>query len=232
MGYISNIINDINSILFPRQCFGCNALLIRGEEHICTICRNQLPLTEYNYEIENPVDRIFYGRVAIEKASSFLFFTENGIVKNLIHYLKYKNQVQIGQFLGDWYGHILKENNSLAHIDYVIAVPLHKNKLKKRGYNQVALFAQKIAEHIDAQYIDHILIKTTNTRTQTKKTRIHRWQQKQSLYILSDPNFLSNKNVLLVDDVITTGATMEVCAKTLGETPGIKLYLGAMAVVL
>lgn len=228
---LSKIINDINTILLPRLCFGCNVPLYRGEEHICTVCRNHLPLTEYNFNAENPVDRIFYGRINIVKASSFLFFTEKGIVKNLIHYLKYKNQEQIGSFLGNWYGQQLRDNNFLTDLDYVIPVPLHPAKLRKRGYNQVGLFAKAIAEHINAQYLEHILIKTANTKTQTKKTRLLRWQDKQELYILTDPDLLVDRKVLLLDDVITTGATMETCATALSKAVGINIYLASMAVV-
>lgn len=228
---LSNIINDINTILLPRLCFGCNVLLYRGEEHICTVCRNHLPLTEYNFNVENPVDRIFYGRINIIKASAFLFFTEKGIVKNLIHYLKYRNQEQIGSFLGNWYGQSIRENNFLTGLDYVIPVPLHPAKLRKRGYNQVALFAKAIAEHLNAQYLDHILIKTANTKTQTKKTRLLRWQDKQELYVLTDTEILRDRKVLLLDDVITTGATMEICATALSRVPGINLYLASMAIV-
>lgn len=227
---LSNIINDINNILLPKLCFGCNALLYRGEEHICTVCRNQLPLTEYSFNAENQVDRIFYGRINISKASAFLFFTDHGIVKNMIHYLKYKNQEQIGFFLGQWYGQIIRNNNYLE-IDYVIPVPLHPKKQRKRGYNQVSLFAKTVAEHLNAHYLENILIKTANTRTQTKKTRLLRWQNKQALYILTDAEFLKDKKVLLLDDVITTGATMEACATALSTAPGIKLYIASIAVV-
>jgi ComF family protein len=228
---ISNILNDINTVLLPRLCFGCNAVLYRGEEHVCTVCRNQLPLTEYTFNAVNPVDRIFYGRINIIKASSFLFFTEKGIVKSIIHYLKYKNQEQIGAFLGNWYGHILKQNNFLNNIDYVVPVPLHRKKLKRRGYNQVSLFAKSIAEYIGAQYHEGVLIKTANTKTQTKKSRILRWQNKQALYVLTDYEIFKGKNVLLVDDVITTGATMEVCATALSATEGINIYVASMAIV-
>jgi len=198
---------------------------------VCTVCRNQLPLTEYTFNAVNPVDRIFYGRINIIKASSFLFFTEKGIVKSIIHYLKYKNQEQIGTFLGNWYGHILKENNFLNNIDYVVPVPLHRKKLKTRGYNQVSQFAKSIAEHIGAQYLEGVLIKTANTKTQTKKSRILRWQNKQALYILTDLEIFKDKNVLLLDDVITTGATMEVCARALSATKGINIYIASMAIV-
>ncbi len=130
---LSNILNDINTVLLPRVCFGCNAHLNRGEYLICTVCRNDLPLTEYTFNEENAVDRTFYGRINIKKASSFLFFAENGVVKNLLHNLKYKDQQEIGTFLGDWYGQVLKEDPGLNEIDFIVPVPLHHKKLRKRG---------------------------------------------------------------------------------------------------
>jgi len=229
---LSNILNDINRILVPQVCFGCNAHLIGGEHLVCTTCRNDLPLTDYSFNEENPVDRIFYGRINVKKASSFLFFYENSIVQQLIHHLKYRNQELIGTFLGNWYGGILKDNGELKNIiDMVVPVPLHRKKLRRRGYNQVAQFAQRLAHHIDAEYIDHLLVKTANTRTQTKKGRIGRSQNGNALYIVSDLGYLKNKTVLLVDDVITTGATMEICAKALTEATGTTLYIASMAVV-
>ncbi len=214
------------------MCFGCNARLNRGEKHLCTICRNQIPLTEFTFNVENAVDRIFYGRINIKKASSFMFFSEIGIVKNLIHNLKYKNQEQIGTFIGDWYGQILTENGELNNIDYIIPVPLHPKKKRKRGYNQVSLFGERLAKHLNTTFLENILIKTANTKTQTKKRRINRLQGNKKLYTLANTSVLQNKNILLIDDVITTGATIEICAKTLLETPGITIYVCSMAVVL
>ncbi|WP_298504158.1 ComF family protein [uncultured Maribacter sp.] len=229
---LPNILNDINTLLFPIVCFGCNARLNRGEKHLCTVCRNQIPLTDFTFNEENPVDRIFYGRINIKKASSFLYFTEIGIVKNLIHNLKYKNQEQIGVFIGEWYGQILAENNFLKDIDYIIPVPLHSKKLKKRGYNQVTKFGKSLAKYLNAIFLDTILIKTENTKTQTKKGRLRRWHEQKNLYHLTNPLVLANKKILLLDDVITTGATMEICAKTLQEAPGVTIYITSMAVVL
>ena len=229
---LTNILNDINTILVPQVCFGCNDHLIRGEHLICTVCRNDLPLTDYTFNEENPVDRIFYGRINIKKASAFLFFAENGIVQQLIHNLKYRNQEQIGVFLGDWYGQTLRENGDLYGIvDMVVPVPLHRKKLRMRGYNQVSEFAKRLAHHLDADYVDHLLVKTANTRTQTKKGRIGRWQGNKALYTLSDENYAKNKTILLVDDVITTGATMEICAKKLSEVAGATLYVASITVV-
>lgn len=228
---LTNILNDINNILVPRVCFGCNTHLIGGEKYLCTVCRNFVPLTEYSFNEENRVDRIFYGRINVKKASSFLFFAENSIVQQLIHQLKYKKQEQIGVFLGDWYGQLLKEDQFLDNIDVVVPVPLHRKKLKKRGYNQVSKFAKRLAHYLKAEYVDHILLKTANTKTQTQKDRIGRWQRNKALYTLSDSKFLKHKNVLLVDDVITSGATMEICAKALSDTEGISIYITSMAIV-
>ena len=152
-------------------------------------------------------------------------------MQQLIHHLKYKNQEQIGNFLGDWYGQLLKENKYVNDIDIVVPVPLHKKKLKKRGYNQVSAFAQKLAYHLDALYSEDILIKNANTKTQTAKDRIGRWQENKALYTVSNGDFLNNKKVLLVDDVITTGATMEICTKALQQTEQVTVYIASMAVV-
>jgi len=228
---LAKILNDISNILVPEVCFGCNAHLLAGEHLLCTPCRNDLPLTDYTFNVENPVDRIFYGRINIKKANSFLFFSENGSVQQLLHHLKYKNQEKIGVFLGDWFGQTIKENGFIDEIDLVIPVPLHPKKRKQRGYNQVTLFGQRLAEHLEAEYEEHLLIKTSNAKTQTKKGRIGRWNDNSSLFTVSNPGTVQGKNVLLVDDIITTGATIELCAKALQESENINLYVASMAVV-
>lgn len=215
----------------PPVCFGCSAQLSGGEELLCTVCRHDLPLTDYNYTDENPVDRVFYGRTPIKKAVSFLFFSKYGVVKNLIHHLKYKNHKVIGDFLGDWFGSLLKGDQGLTGIDLVIPVPLHPKKMQKRGYNQVDGFAKQIALHLEATFSNNLLRKTANTRTQTKKDRLFRWQSSQDLYEPTDLSVLKNKTILLVDDVITTGATIEACAKALQKANGITIYVATMAFV-
>jgi competence protein ComFC len=205
--------------------------LSRGEQILCTVCRNHLPLTEYDFEQENAVNRIFYGRTPIHKASAMLFYNQEGIVKNLIHALKYKGQEQVGEFLGDWFGESLKNGIPQATFDYIIPVPLHPKKLRKRGYNQVEGFGKKLAHHLQAEYRNDLLIKTANTRTQTRKSRLYRWMGSRALYKLKHPPVLDNKNVLLVDDVITTGSTLEACSEALHKVKNIKVSVATMAVV-
>lgn len=228
---MAKILNDINNILLPLVCFGCNAQLSRGESILCTVCRHELPLTDYNYGDENPVDLIFYGRIPIKKAASFVFFTKNGVVKNLLHHLKYKNQEQIGAFFGDWCGSFLENKEMLQNVDVVIPVPLHPKKIKKRGYNQVALFAKNIAASIKADYRDDVLIKSINTKTQTKKDRQLRWENTKEVFQLNTSSKLNFNHVLLVDDVITTGATIEACAKKLHQIENIDISVLSIAVV-
>ena len=228
---LAKILNEINNILLPRVCFGCNAQLSRGEHVLCTVCRHEMPLTDYNFIDENPVDRIFYGRIPIKKAVSFLFFSKHGTVKQLLHFLKYRNQEEIGDFLGAWCGAFLEEDKHLESVDVVVPVPLHPKKQKKRGYNQVTLFAKSISKAINAPYRDDILVKTSNTRTQTKKGRWLRWENAQQVF---DVNISAKKDfqhILLVDDVITTGATIEACAKKLHTLGNISVSVLSMAVV-
>lgn len=228
---LAKIINEINNILLPRVCFGCNAQLFTEEHILCAVCRHDVPLTDHNYLEENEVDRIFYGRVPIKKAASFVFFSKNGPIKNLLHWLKYKNQEQIGGFFGDWCGSLLQLQDELDDIEVVIPVPLHNKKLKKRGYNQVALFARTIAERLGVVYCDDWLIKVKNTKTQTKKGRQWRWESSKDAFRLDSSKKYTYKKILLVDDVITTGATMESCAQTLLQQPGMEISVLSIAVV-
>lgn len=160
-----------------------------------------------------------------------MFFQKNGVVKNILHHLKYKNQEQIGGFVGEWYGSMIKDEITLKDVDAVIPVPLHAKKQKKRGYNQVALFAQKIADAVNAKYRDDILIRRVNTKTQTKKDRQLRWENTKDVFQLTPEANDSIKHVLLVDDVITTGATLEACAQTISKMGSIKISVLSMAVV-
>ena len=153
------------------------------------------------------------------------------MVKNLMHQLKYKKQEDIGAFFGDWYGSLMKEENALHHIDAVVPVPLHPKKEKKRTYNQVSLFAKQIAEHLQVDFAPELLVRTKNTKTQTKKDRQLRWENIQNAFESNASKNKKYKHILLVDDVITTGATLEACTRALSQLPDVEISVASMAVV-
>lgn len=228
---LPKILIALKNILFPALCFGCNAHLYRGEQVLCAFCRDELPLTEFNFEQENAVDRIFYGRAAIHKASALLYYKDAGLAKNLIHRLKYQGMEHLGGFIGEWYGEILRKDPGLPKIDLVIPVPLHPAKLRKRGYNQCELFGKAIARSLKAAYAGTALRKGRNASTQTTRNRWLRWQNTEGVFHLSQPELLRGKKILLVDDVITTGATLEACCQALSSAPETEIFIASMAVV-
>ncbi|RNL93532.1 ComF family protein [Sinomicrobium pectinilyticum] len=226
------MVRDIYNLLFPEMCPGCSVRLSPGERTICTVCRHRLPVTEYHLIRENPVEKIFYGRVKIEFAAAFLLFRKKGVVQQLIHHLKYKGQSDIGIFLGKWYGACLSETGLRNKIDMVIPVPLHPKKQRKRGYNQVTAFAKCIADAVKADYREDILIKTTNIKAQAFKNRLARWKESESIFDIRQGIAFAPCHILLVDDVITTGATLERCARALQKHGNVKVSIAVMAMTV
>ncbi len=224
------MLNSIVDLLFPKVCYACHHLLNDNEHTVCTNCRNDLPVTNFHFNDDNTVLKVFYGRVKIEYATALLRFEKKGIVQQLIHGLKYKGHETIGVFLGDWLGGELKTIKAYHEIDMVIPVPLHKKKLKKRGYNQVAKFAQHIAKALDISYRDDVLLKVTNTESQVLKQRLARWNNTNELFMLQNKQDIANKHILLVDDLITTGATMEACITVLNQGDNVKISVASMAI--
>ena len=226
MSLIQNLIN----LFFPKVCLGCTNVLSDNEQYVCTHCRHNLPVTDFHLNGSNAVKKVFYGRVKLEEATAMLRFQKKGIVQQLIHNLKYKGHQEVGQFLGDWLGSELMSLNNYQNIDVVLPVPLHKNKLRKRGYNQVTLFAKTLAENLNAVYMDNVLIKITDTKSQTSKTRLARWNSANEIFSIKNIDTIDNKHILLVDDLVTTGATLEACANQLLKAKNIKISIATMAI--
>ena len=220
----------IIDLFFPKVCYACHEVLNDHEQDICTDCRNNLPVTNFHFHKDNNVSKVFYARVKVEYGTALFRFEKKGLVQQLIHNLKYKGQESIGVFLGDWLGGELKTVKEYSEIDMVIPVPLHKNKLKKRGYNQVAQFAEHIASALNVKYIDNVLLKVTNTDSQVLKSRFARWTSNEELFTLQNKSTIANKHILLVDDLITTGATMEACINVLNQAENIKISVACMAI--
>ncbi|MEM6720519.1 MAG: phosphoribosyltransferase family protein [Bacteroidota bacterium] len=227
---MANILNNILSSFFPATCFACSDTLRHQEQHICTKCLHKLPFTEFHKHTENPVKYTFYGRVHIANATALLHYKKNSMVQQLIHQLKYKGRQEIGDFLGNMLGERLKSETNYNTIDYIIPVPLHKKRLRKRGYNQVTTFGQQLATHLNAEYTDAILIKTQNIKTQAFKKRAARWLTAQHSFKITNTATLAGKHILLVDDIITTGATLEACALALQKIPNITISVATMSI--
>lgn len=220
---------DLFGLLFPDLCAACGQPLVRGEKVICMGCHYNLPRTDFHLFEDNPVSRVFYGRVHLEAATSYLFFNKGGKVQHLIHQLKYKKNKEVGIYLGKLLGHDLTKAGLFQHIQIVVPVPLHPKKQRIRGYNQSEQIAIGLAEAMQISYSKNNLIRNTFTETQTKKSRYSRWQNVSGKFSVIYPEKLEGKNVLLVDDVLTTGATLEACAQELKKIRGIKVSVATLA---
>lgn len=224
------MLRSLVNLFFPKVCYACHNLLDDNEDNICLNCRHDLPVTNFHFDGNPAVSKVLYGRAKIENGTALFRFEKKGSVQQLIHNLKYKNHETIGLVLGNWLGGELRELEAYQNIDVVIPVPLHKNKLKKRGYNQVAKFGKQIAEALNAKYKDDVLVKITNTKSQTTKSRLARWLNEDELFALKNMDTIDNKHILLVDDIITTGATLEACATVLNQVKNIKISIATMAI--
>lgn len=217
-------------MFFPKACFCCTTYLKDNESYVCTVCRHKLPVTNFHINNDQTIASIFYGRSKIENATALLRFEKKGIAQKLIHQLKYKGQERVGTFLGEWLGEELAMRPNFQDIDLVIPVPLHKKKLRQRGYNQVDKFGREIANALKIDYVDNLLLKETNTISQVTKKRLARWSNTNELYRISSKDEIANKHILIVDDIITTGATLEACIQELNTAKNVKISIATMAI--
>ena len=224
-----NLLLDVLHLFFPNICITCDAKLLQSEKIICTLCRHDLPIICYKSYKDNKITKAFYGRIPIEKAMAFLFYRKDGKTKQLIHALKYKGNQKVGAFIGDWFGYLLKKSNEFKDIDCIIPVPLHPKKFRKRGYNQLTTFGFRLSEHLEKPYVENILIRTSASKTQTFKQRFERFSNNATKFNVTNLSSLKNKHVLLIDDVITTGATLEACCNELLTAENVKISIVTMA---
>ncbi len=202
---------------------------MKSENLVCTFCCVQLPKTKFHLHAENPIKKMFWGRANVHSAAAFYFFEKGGKVQNLMHQLKYRGKKELGTLVGNWYGAELKNSESFNSVNLVVPVPLHPNKLKKRGYNQSESFAEGIAKAMEVEIDSTNFIRNVETETQTKKARYKRWENVETVFEVKDSTAFENKHILLVDDVVTTGATLEACAQKLLMIDGTKVSIATMA---
>jgi ComF family protein len=223
------MLNDFISLLFPITCASCGKSLFKNEENICIYCIYHLPKTNFHLQQENIVSKFFWGRVTIQSAAAFLEFHKGGNVQKLIYALKYKGQKNIGITLGKLYGQELKIHKMYKTINTIVPVPLHAKKEKRRGYNQSFYFAMGLAQSMNVPIDNTSLQRILVSESQTKKSRFNRWKNIESAFQVKESNALKGQHILLVDDVVTTGATLEACAQTLLQIPSVKISIATIA---
>ena len=225
-------INDFISLVYPKICAACGNSLWVHEKVICTFCDFHLPKTNYHQISENPVSKLFQGRANIYSASAYLFFHKGSKVQQLVHQLKYKGRKDVGVYLGNSYGQVLLQSPLFIEIDLIVPVPLHPKKLMKRGYNQSDQFGVGLSESMKIPMNNQVLIRCRSNETQTKKARFKRWENVDNIFMVKNPDALKGKKILLVDDVITTGATLESCINALSAIPEVRISIVAIAAAL
>jgi ComF family protein len=232
MSYLYDLWDDVISLLFPRLCYACGENLLRNERLICTKCYILIPRTNYHLQEDNPVARLFWGRCKIERAAAFSFYNKDSRIRKLIHNLKYKGIKEVGFELGKIYGQSLSGSDFLKGIDMIIPVPLHPSKKRVRGFNQSEIISDGFSEATGLPLCSAILERTSRSGTQTKKSRYDRWVNVEGIFNVSDRSKLDGKHILVVDDVITTGSTLESCAIELLKSEGVKVSVAALAVAV
>ncbi|MEK8178902.1 ComF family protein [Flavobacterium buctense] len=221
--------NHLLNLFFPKSCAGCHSFLLSDELVICTHCRHEIPLTNFHKNQENEMFQKFYGRIPLEFGAALFYFHKKGIVQEMMHQLKYKGHQEIGTIVGDWYAAELKDVEPLKNIDYIIPVPLHKRRFRERGYNQVTMFGKALAQNLAIPYEESILYRKLYTKTQTKKSLLGRAEISNTIFDITFSENHHGKHFLLIDDVITTGSTLEACSRELLKIPNAKISIICMA---
>lgn len=229
MQTLKNNINSALHLFYPHVCTGCGSDLLSENSLLCLCCINDLPHTNFAQFNNNPVEKIFWGRIPVTAAHSEFYFSKESLLQHLIHQLKYKNDKAIGFYLGEMMGKTLLNSNRFNNIDYLIPLPLYPDKERKRGYNQAAIICNGMSDIMNVPVMTNNITRQRFTETQTRKHRTERWENVAGSFVVKNPAALKDKNILLVDDVVTTGATLEACGSILLQTEGVKLYIATLA---
>ena len=220
---------DFLHLFFPHICAGCGSDVLGAEAVVCVECLEALPLTNFHLHEQNPAEKIFRGRVPVTGVSSFLYFSKDSLVQRLLHQLKYKGHTELGYLLGNMMGAALKSSPFFKTVEVLVPLPLHASKEKKRGYNQAMILCKGIAAVMGVSICAQAVVKGSHTETQTHKNRLERWQNMEGRFQVTEPGLLQNKQVLLIDDVMTTGATLEACGQEILQVPGAALSIATLA---
>lgn len=224
-----NYFQSLFSLFFPRLCKSCEIPLVQNEKIICTSCELKLPRTKFHEDPVNKAAQIFYGREKVEFVIPYLFFRKEGKVQHLLHQLKYQGKQEIGEYLGLLYAHDLKIFASQHGIELIIPVPLHPKKLRKRGFNQAESFARGLSTGLKIPMDVTSIQRSIHNPTQTKKSKYQRWENVEGIFTLTSAQHVMERHVLIVDDVLTTGSTLEAMTFAVKKAVGVKVSLATIA---
>jgi ComF family protein len=227
--FAKEILVDFISMLYPRYCFACKEGLVKGENMVCSNCMLEIPRTYFHLYNQNALFRRLNGRIPLQSAFAFFFFRKGGKVQHLLHALKYDRHPEIGEALGEVYGEELKKVELNQKFDCIVPVPLHPVRLRTRGYNQSEEFGRGLSKSLNIPLLSDALVRTVKTDSQTRKSKLNRWRNVTEVFQLQEPEQIYNKRVLLVDDVITTGATIEACAQELVTSSTTSVSIASIA---
>ncbi|HMO34080.1 MAG TPA: ComF family protein [Lacibacter sp.] len=221
--------SDLLHLFYPHTCAGCGSDLLPLNESICISCYTRLPETGFPAWPRNPVEQLFYGRIPVQEAAALYYFSKHAVLRHLIHALKYKGNQEAGLQLGRWMGQALRTSGRFRDIDCIVPMPLFPERLQRRGYNQAALLCRGMAEQDQLPVVENAVVRRHPTETQTRKSRSERWENVRDSFGCDDAATLANRHVLLVDDVVTTGATLEACGSAVLTVPGCRLSVFTLA---
>ena len=225
-----SLMNDVLGLFYPRICGGCDSHLMKHENNLCLMCLHGLPKTYFwDYDV-NPIEKLFWGRLEVSSACTFLHFEKDNVVQHLMHRFKYKGKAEIGSELGRIFASILKDKKWFTDVDVIIPIPLHVSKEERRGYNQSAYIANGMGEVFDVAVRSRALKRIIASESQTRKSRFDRTENVDRVFQLQNPNSVKGRNVLLVDDVVTTGATLEAAGLEILNAGADRLYIATIAV--
>jgi ComF family protein len=222
-------IKPLTDLIYPPLCAGCGVLRPLDQHIFCLDCLHELPETGYHLHAANPFTDHFKGRVDIKAGAAFLYFTREGATQRLLHHIKYDNRADLITMIGRWYGAQLAKSPLWQDIDAIVPVPLHWKKFRKRGYNQSAVFGDGLGDALQVPSFKSAMRRITHDKSLTGMKRLQRVETIGSSYILARPDLVRNKNILLVDDVLTTGATLEACALALVQAPVASISMVTIA---
>jgi ComF family protein len=232
MASLPSIFFDAIHLFYPHNCTGCGSDLLNDDQLLCLQCINLLPHTNFAQHANNPIEKIFWGRIPLVAAHSEFYFAKETLLQHLIHQLKYKGNQEIGFFLGELMGNSLLNSNRFKNLDYLLPLPLYPEKERKRGYNQAAVICKGISARMQIPVMEGNLVRRRFTETQTKKHRRERWENVVDSFLVKDPAILINRNLLLVDDVITTGASLESCGHAIAQSADVKLSIATLSMAI